>query len=128
MGKEIATIDKKLTLKSDMSLGEILRELRKEVGLKVYELAEKVKINPTYITQIENYKKLPDPEIFVRILKCLPVSPLACAKLRELYLKNKFPEYQKTDKLLTEFFISRFNITYSPGKKMNLKKFLLSKK
>ena len=41
--------------------GTILREARTICGLKGYELAKKVGVNPVYITQIEKHDKLPSP-------------------------------------------------------------------
>jgi transcriptional regulator with XRE-family HTH domain len=43
----------------DIDLGKAVRKRRIERGLKVYELARRVGINPVYITQIEKHGKLP---------------------------------------------------------------------
>ncbi len=51
------------------SFGNYLNEIRtsKEVNLKVYELAGKAKVHPTYITLIEKHGRIPSEEIFKRI-------------------------------------------------------------
>jgi len=43
----------------DIDLGKAVRKRRIERGLKVYELARRVGIDPVYITQIEKHGKLP---------------------------------------------------------------------
>jgi len=56
---------------SACSLGEVIRERRKEIGLKVYELADKVGVNPVYITQIEKHNKVPSEAVITEIGKVL---------------------------------------------------------
>ena len=45
------------------SFGEIIREARQKKGIKVFELAERIGVNPVYITQIEKHNKLPSPYV-----------------------------------------------------------------
>ncbi len=69
-------------------IGIKIRERRKELGLKVYELANKVGINPVYVTQIEKHGKLPSSEVFYRIENVLSL-PL---EVRKQFFKSKYPE------------------------------------
>ena len=68
-------------------LGMLLREARKERGLKGYELAKKAGINPVYITQIEKHGKLPSASVMKMIANVLQNQSLF-----NLYIKIKFPE------------------------------------
>jgi transcriptional regulator with XRE-family HTH domain len=76
--------------------GAILRESRQLRGLKVYELAEKVGVNPVYITRIEKHDKLPSPLVMKKITDALR-DPI----LFETYLKIKYPtvyeQFKKED-------------------------------
>ena len=66
--------------------GTILREARTVCGLKGYELAKKVGVNPVYITQIEKHDKLPSPLVMKKITDVLKDRTLF-----ETYLKIKYP-------------------------------------
>ena len=66
--------------------GTILREARTICGLKGYELAKKVGVNPVYITQIEKHDKLPSPLVMKKITDVLKDRTLF-----ETYLKIKYP-------------------------------------
>lgn len=68
------------------NFGAILRESRKESGLKVYELAKRVGVNPVYITQIEKHGKLPSPLVMKKITDVLKDGELFVT-----YLKMKYP-------------------------------------
>ncbi len=74
-------------------IGIKIRERRKELGLKVYELANKVEINPVYVTQIEKHGKLPSPEIFLKIEAALNLNP----EIRNQYFNDKFFESMGED-------------------------------
>jgi transcriptional regulator with XRE-family HTH domain len=78
-----------------VKIGEIIRKRREGLGLKVYELAEKVGVNPVYITQIEKHNKLPSPAIFLKILESLSLPADELNDLYQLYMKEKFPEILK---------------------------------
>ena len=56
------------------ALGERIRETRKEKGLTQLELAEKVKISPTYMSEIELGKSNFGVETLIRISEELQVS------------------------------------------------------
>lgn len=66
----------------------IIRAQRKEVGLKIYELAEKVGVSAVYITQIEKHNKRPSNDIFFKIAGILNLD----RKTISLFLKSKFPD------------------------------------
>lgn len=55
------------------NFGRLLRELRKRRGLKIYELAQKVDVQPEFITQVEKGRKLPSEKVLVKIAKVLDV-------------------------------------------------------
>ena len=69
-----------------MKTGEVIKRKRKELGLKVYELAKKVDIIPAYITQIERYNKLPSYAVIKKIEACLDVNITA------QYFREKSPD------------------------------------
>jgi transcriptional regulator with XRE-family HTH domain len=60
-----------------------LKELRKEKGLQIAELAEKVNVNPTFIVAYEHGDILPDLSTANAISEVLGVT------LDELIVKNK---------------------------------------
>ncbi len=70
-------------------LGMAIRKRRLELGLKVYELANKVKVNPVYITQIEKHNSPPSIRIFRAIEKVLKLDE----KLRKTYIFLKYPNF-----------------------------------
>ncbi len=68
------------------NMGQKIRRYRVGCGLKVYELAKKVGVNPVYITQIEKHNKFPSPAIMKKITDLL-----AEPGLFRMYLKLKYP-------------------------------------
>jgi transcriptional regulator with XRE-family HTH domain len=71
------------------NLGMKIRKQREKLGLKVYELANKIGVNPVYITQIEKHNKLPSPTVFKKIEKALKLGP----DFQKLYVQKKYPEF-----------------------------------
>ena len=57
-----------------MKIGGFLRELRKEKELTQEQLAEKVGIGTTYISDIERGAKFPSLSLFIKIVDALGVS------------------------------------------------------
>src|SRR5690625_977448 len=53
------------------NIGERLRLLRKSMGYTTQELADKVVVSQSYISQFENNKAIPDIEMLNRILTAL---------------------------------------------------------
>lgn len=51
-----------------------LKRIRLEQGIKAVDLALKVKVSPSYITLIENNKKVPSREVKRRIAAVLGVA------------------------------------------------------
>jgi len=72
----------------DKKLGMIIREYRNKLGLKVYELAKTVGVNPVYITKIEKHNDLPSIVVYMNIEKALNLPSV----LRVQYFKEKYPE------------------------------------
>lgn len=66
-------------------LGEAIRDQRKQLKLKVYELAKKINVHPTYITYIEKHNRLPSLEIIAKLEKVLGIN------LQDPYFKEKHP-------------------------------------
>jgi transcriptional regulator with XRE-family HTH domain len=72
------------------NLGEVIRGLRIAAGLKVFELAKMVGVNPVYISQIEKHNKLPSQDVLERIEKAL-----GDRSLFHIYIKQKNPAIEK---------------------------------
>ena len=68
-------------------LGMIIREHRNKLGLKVYELAKTVGVNPVYITKIEKHNDLPSIVVYTNIERALNLPH----GLRVQYFKQKYP-------------------------------------
>ena len=73
------------------NLGQNIRDKRLALGLKVYELAQKVEVNPVYITQIEKHGKLPSPSIIERIEHALQI------ELKTKYFAEKLHKLNLSD-------------------------------
>lgn len=75
----------------DISFGNYIRALRKEKNMTQRELAEKVGINFTYLSKIENGKlkevQFPSEETIIKLAKSLKAD-----KDELLLLANKVPE------------------------------------
>ena len=54
-----------------LNTGKMIKRRRQDLDWKVQELAAKVGVNPTYITQIERYNKLPSLKVITKIAKTL---------------------------------------------------------
>jgi transcriptional regulator with XRE-family HTH domain len=57
-----------------MSLGERIRQLRKEAGWSQTELAEKIAVDPGRVSKYEAGRMSPSPEALVRLAETLNVS------------------------------------------------------
>ena len=76
------------------SLGMVIRKRRVALGLKVYELANLVEVDPVYISQIEIHDKLPAPALFEKIRKTLKLDE----QVKNLYLHKRLPDiFTNTD-------------------------------
>ena len=69
----------------------IIREEREKLGLKVYELAKMVGVDPVYVTRIEKHNRLPSIFVYLNIEKTLKLPH----SLRAQYYKEKNPEVVK---------------------------------
>ena len=67
-------------------LGMSIREHRKEKGLKVYQLANKVEVSPEFITAVERGYKYPSVKVLMKICKVLGFN------FGLIYLKEKHPD------------------------------------
>lgn len=90
-------------------IGQAIRRLRKNAGLKCVDIAKKVGVKPEYISLIERQNKLPSPETFIRIMDQIPVSRKDLNVIYSYYLKRKFPAYKATGDLFRGSFIERFD-------------------
>jgi len=70
------------------NLGMVIRKRRLALGLKVYELAKMVEVDPVYISQIEIHDKLPAPALFEKIRKTLKLDE----QVKNLYLHKRLPD------------------------------------
>lgn len=59
-----------------MTLGEKLKQLRNDKQLSQPELAEKIGIEQSYLSKLENDKSIPSNDIFRRLLKALDINVL----------------------------------------------------
>jgi len=75
----------------NQNIGMIIREERKKLGLKVYELAKMVGVDPVYITRIEKHNRMPSIIVYLNIEKFLKLPP----SLRAQYYNEKNPEIVK---------------------------------
>ncbi len=50
-----------------MTIGKLLRKLRKEKGVGIKEMAKTLDLNYTYISKIENSKAMPSSEVLNKI-------------------------------------------------------------
>ena len=55
-------------------VGEEIREKRKVMGLRAYQLAQKLGVSAVYITQMEKSGKMPSPELFRKLYHYLGLS------------------------------------------------------
>jgi len=66
--------------------GDCVKRLRKERGLKVYELADKVGVTPEFITQTEKGRRYPN------ILNLEKISHILGEELKTLYFREHRPD------------------------------------
>ena len=71
-------------------LGEEIRTRRQSLKLTAKDLANKIGVDPTYITYIEKHGKFPSPAVMKKIEETLE-DPM----LGSIYLKTKYPEVCK---------------------------------
>ncbi len=58
-----------------MKFGQKLKQLRQAQGMTQPQLAEKIGIEQSYLSKLENDKSLPSAEMFQAIYSALEVSP-----------------------------------------------------
>lgn len=74
-----------------LSLGEMIRNARKESNITMNELAEQLDITQGYLSKIENNKKIPSPDILNKLSKLLGISSIELMK-RAGYIEENFKE------------------------------------
>ncbi len=109
--------------------GQIIREARQAKGLKVYELAERISVNPVYITQIEKHNKLPSPAVIRSIVYILGDNNISHAyilekkyKLEQSVKKSLHDTTLDVKLELTEEDMKRFTELKKHDKTLTLKK------
>jgi transcriptional regulator with XRE-family HTH domain len=60
-----------MTIAAPHSLGEILREARVKVGLTLRDLAKKLELAPSYISDIENDRRIPSEDVLRQFAQTL---------------------------------------------------------
>lgn len=73
--------------KIEAHFGNLIRHIREERKMKVYELAKAVGVNPVYITQIEKHNKLPSSKVIIAISRVLNAHAIL-----HFYITIKYPE------------------------------------
>lgn len=58
----------------EMSLGECIRMQRIELELTVRDLAAMADISPTFLSAIENGKRVPSPKVVPALARCLKIN------------------------------------------------------
>jgi len=92
-------------------LGEEIRTLRQELKLTAKDLANKIGVDPTYITYIEKHGKIPSPAVMEKIRIVLGKEIIDYEMLETIYLKTKYPEvcrkFEKGQKDMADEFIQK---------------------
>jgi transcriptional regulator with XRE-family HTH domain len=92
-------------------LGEEIRALRQELKLTAKDLANKIGVDPTYITYIEKHGKIPSPAVMEKIRAVLGKKVIDYEMLETIYLKTKYPEvckkFEKGQKDIADEFIQK---------------------
>jgi len=89
-------------------LGTAIRQRRKDLKIKVYELAQKTGVHPTYITYIEKHDRVPSLEIINKLEKHLKIS------LVGEYLLEKHPTISPVQRA---HFVNNLNNEHSLSNK-----------
>ena len=74
-------------------LGEEIKVRRQELKLTAKDLANKIGVDPTYITYIEKHGKIPSPAVMDKIKAALGRGDMYISEILDtIYLKTKYPE------------------------------------
>lgn len=95
-----------------MNIGQALIKARKDKGLRQNEVAKRIKISQTYLSQIENGSKVPAIEMISKLAKCydIPFAVMAWYSITEQDIKkNKLAIYLNlkptVDAMIREFIV-----------------------
>jgi len=59
---------------SDKTMGEVIRDARLAADLSLRDLAKKLEISPSYISDIENDRRVPSEEVMVQLADTLKLN------------------------------------------------------
>lgn len=86
-------------------IGTFLKNIRKEQGIKVVELAKAVQLSQPYISNIENEKRYPSKELFFKIIISIAeLSPITYEVYNSLNLSDEQKKEIDILDLLPEFW------------------------
>lgn len=86
-------------------IGTFLKNIRKEQGIKVVELAKAVQVSQPYISNIENEKRYPSKELFFKIIISIAeLSPITYEVYNSLNLSDEQKKEIDILDLLPEFW------------------------
>lgn len=93
-------------------LGEEIRVRRQELKLTAKGLANKIGVDPTYITYIEKHGKIPSPAVMDKIKAALGRGDVYTSDMLDtIYLKTKYPEvcqkFERGQKDISDEFIQK---------------------
>lgn len=71
------------------SLGKGIRDKRKELGLTIEGLANKIGVSRRYLSQIELHDRVPSPSVFKEIEKTLKLGP----NFQKQYIQKKYSDF-----------------------------------
>ena len=89
----------KMIRKDRMKFGERVKIARKSLGITAERLSEKVGIDRTYISKIENQGWLPATKVVIKLNKVLNESLLGS------YMNERDPDFSKAWRQETEIFL-----------------------
>lgn len=101
-------------------VGRRIKEMREQLGIKQYSLAEELNMEPSNLTRIEGGYQLPKEENLVRIADCLNVQVKDLFDFPEEYPKND--ALQEIVKILENMSEDKINFIYNFIKMYNNQK------
>lgn len=89
-----------------MKIGSTIQQLREKRGLNQGQLADKLKISQTYLSQIESNKRVPNINLLERISSTIK-APLPFLLLLSMDIQD-VPEEKKAHFILIEPLLKKF--------------------
>lgn len=84
-------------------INETLRIFRISNDMKIIEIAKKGNISKSYLSEIENKKKMPSDKILLNLATCYNI-PVEIIKFIDQYSDEKKLNYQQTLLLVLKYF------------------------